>query len=55
MTEDQQQVNNDKDMNLVGHLSELRNRLIITAVFFIVFFIVGFIFVEDIYSFFVKI
>ncbi|WP_339228019.1 twin-arginine translocase subunit TatC [Oceanobacillus sp. FSL K6-2867] len=54
MTEDPRQLNDDKDMNLVGHLSELRNRLIITAVFFIIFFIVGFIFVEDIYSFFRK-
>src|SRR5690625_950919 len=44
----------DKEMNLVGHLAELRNRLIVTAVFFIVFFIVAFIFVEDIYSFFEK-
>ncbi|RKQ38006.1 twin-arginine translocase subunit TatC [Oceanobacillus halophilus] len=39
-------------MDVVGHLSELRNRLIITAVFFILFFIVGFIYVEDIYWFF---
>lgn len=41
-------------MNLVGHLSELRNRLILTAVFFIVAFIVSFIFVKDIYYFFEK-
>ncbi|MFA1820767.1 twin-arginine translocase subunit TatC [Virgibacillus oceani] len=45
---------NDKEMNLVGHLSELRNRLIVTAVFFVAFFITGFIFVEDIYNFFIK-
>ncbi|MFD1040041.1 twin-arginine translocase subunit TatC [Virgibacillus byunsanensis] len=43
----------EKEMNLTGHLSELRNRLIVTAVFFLVFFIVGFIFVKDIYWFFV--
>lgn len=44
----------DKEMNLVGHLAELRNRLIVTAIFFIVFFIAGFIFVKDIYYFFEK-
>lgn len=44
--------NNEKEMNVVGHLSELRNRLIVTALFFIIFFIVGFIFVKDIYYFF---
>lgn len=41
----------DKEMNLVGHLSELRNRLIITALFFVIFFIIGFIFWKDIYLF----
>lgn len=39
-------------MNLVGHLSELRNRLIVTALFFIIAFIVAFIYVKDIFSFF---
>lgn len=43
---------NEKEMNVVGHLSELRNRLIVTAVFFILFFILGFVFVQDIYIFF---
>ncbi|CDQ39860.1 MULTISPECIES: twin-arginine translocase subunit TatC [Virgibacillus] len=42
----------DKEMNLTDHLSELRNRIIITAVFFIVFFIVGFIYSKEIYAFF---
>ncbi|GAA0444594.1 twin-arginine translocase subunit TatC [Lentibacillus halophilus] len=41
----------DKDMNVVGHLSELRNRLIVTAVFFILFFVAGFVYVEEIYDF----
>lgn len=45
---------NEKEMNFVGHLSELRNRLIITGIFFILFFIVGFIFVEEIYFYFEK-
>ncbi|WP_067725625.1 twin-arginine translocase subunit TatC [Oceanobacillus damuensis] len=54
MSEDQQQIDTEKEMNLVGHLSELRNRLIVTAVFFIVFFIAGFIYVKDIYWFFVN-
>src|SRR5699024_5024915 len=39
-------------MNLVGHLTELRNRIIVTIVFFIIFFIIGFIIIEDIDWFF---
>lgn len=42
----------EKEMNVAGHLSELRNRLIVTALFFIVFFFASFIFVKDIYYFF---
>lgn len=53
MTENQK-FENEKEMNLVGHLSELRNRLIVTAIIFVALFIVGFIYVEDIYYFFVK-
>jgi sec-independent protein translocase protein TatC len=53
MSEDQE-LKSDKDMNLTGHLSELRNRLIVTAVFFVVFFILGFIYVKQIYNFFVE-
>ncbi|MFC4560024.1 twin-arginine translocase subunit TatC [Virgibacillus kekensis] len=44
----------DNEMNLVGHLTELRNRLIVTFVLFILFFAIGFIFVQDIYSFFIN-
>ena len=50
----EQQFDNEKEMNLVGHLSELRNRLIITAVFFIISFIISFIYVEYIIEFFTK-
>ncbi len=39
----------EKAMNVIGHLSELRSRLIVTAIFFVIFFIVGFVFVEQIY------
>src|SRR5699024_11392762 len=39
-------------MNIVGHLSELRNRLMFTALAFIIFFIIGFIYIEDIYHYF---
>lgn len=42
----------DKEMNLVGHLAELRNRLIVTGVFFVLFFIIGFVFIKEIYGFF---
>ncbi|MFC3038886.1 twin-arginine translocase subunit TatC [Virgibacillus xinjiangensis] len=45
---------NEKEMNFTGHLSELRNRLIVTAIFFIAFFIAGFIYSRDIYWFFVR-
>ncbi|MFS0751625.1 twin-arginine translocase subunit TatC [Oceanobacillus sp. 1P07AA] len=55
--EDQYTNSNDsteKEMNVVGHLSELRNRLIVTAVIFIILFIIGFLNVKDIYWFFVN-
>lgn len=42
----------DKEMNVVEHLAELRNRLIVSAIFFVVFFFVGFIYVKDIFNFF---
>jgi sec-independent protein translocase protein TatC len=44
----------EKELNIIEHLTELRKRLIITVVSFILFFIVGFYFVEDIYEWFVK-
>ncbi|WNF21407.1 twin-arginine translocase subunit TatC [Mesobacillus jeotgali] len=44
----------DKELNLVDHLDELRNRLIISAVAFIIFFGVGFFYVKEIYNFFVR-
>ncbi|WP_164668811.1 twin-arginine translocase subunit TatC [Virgibacillus doumboii] len=51
MSEDER-YEHKKEMNVVGHLSELRNRLIVTAIIFIALFIVGFIYVEPIYYFF---
>jgi len=44
----------DKELNLVDHLEELRKRIIISALAFVVFFIVGFIYVGDIYKWFVR-
>ncbi|MGG0716844.1 twin-arginine translocase subunit TatC [Robertmurraya massiliosenegalensis] len=44
----------DKELNLVDHLDELRKRLIFTAVAFLVFFIIGFVYVKDIYEWFVR-
>lgn len=44
----------DKELNIVEHLEELRKRLIIIAIFFIASFIVGFIYIKDIYHWFVK-
>lgn len=45
---------NDREMKLTDHLGELRKRIIISAVAFLVFFTVGFIYVADIYKWFVK-
>ncbi|MBL4953844.1 twin-arginine translocase subunit TatC [Neobacillus sp. OS1-32] len=44
----------DKELQLVDHLEELRKRIIITALAFIAFFILGFIYVGDIYKWFVR-
>ncbi len=44
----------DQEQNVIAHLEELRKRLIITVISFILFFIVGFIYVEDIYQWLVK-
>jgi len=46
--------NDGKEMHVTGHLTELRNRLVVSGIFFIIFFIIGFIYVKDIYSFFIK-
>lgn len=43
----------EQSMNLVGHLDELRKRIIITGLAFIIFFIAAFIYVQEIYDFFV--
>lgn len=44
----------DKELQLVDHLDELRKRLIISIVAFFGFFVVGFIYVEEIYQWFVR-
>lgn len=44
----------EKAMDVTGHLNELRNRLMMTAVIFVIFFIVGFVYRKEIYSFFAK-
>ncbi|MFB3166255.1 twin-arginine translocase subunit TatC [Neobacillus sp. 179-C4.2 HS] len=44
----------DKELQLVDHLDELRKRIIISAVAFVVFFIVGFIYVTEIYDWIVR-
>ncbi|MCQ6277814.1 twin-arginine translocase subunit TatC [Bacillus sp. EB600] len=44
----------DKELQLTEHLEELRKRIIISAIAFIIFFIVGFIYCVDIYKWFVK-
>lgn len=42
----------NKELNLVEHLDELRKRLIITALAFILFLILGMVYVKDLYFFF---
>lgn len=44
----------DKELNLIDHLDELRKRLIYTVLAFFVFFIAGFIYVEEIYKWLVR-
>ena len=44
----------DKELNVIDHLDELRKRLIITVAAFLIFFVVGFIYVENIYKWFVR-
>lgn len=44
----------NKEMNVVGHLEELRKRIIITAIAFIAFFAIGLTKVELIYKFLTK-
>ncbi|WP_071392990.1 twin-arginine translocase subunit TatC [Bacillus tuaregi] len=40
----------EKELNLIDHLDELRSRLIKIVAAFIILFIVGFIYVEDVYA-----
>lgn len=44
----------EKNQQLIGHLEELRNRIIITLVSFIGFLITGFIFVKPIYEWLIR-
>ncbi|WP_338447928.1 twin-arginine translocase subunit TatC [Niallia oryzisoli] len=44
----------DKELNVIDHLDELRKRLIISVAAFIVFFIVGFFYVEELYQWITK-
>ena len=44
----------DIELNLIDHLDELRNRLIITAVAFLIFLVGVFFFVKDIYLYFTR-
>lgn len=44
----------DKELNVIDHLDELRKRIIITAVAFVFFFVIGFIYAEEFYLWFVK-
>ncbi len=44
----------DQSMNVLDHLDELRKRIIVILGAFIIFFIISFIFINDIYDWFVK-
>lgn len=43
-----------KNLSIVGHLDEIRKRLIVTLVFFVVIFFIAFTYVEEIYAFLIK-
>jgi sec-independent protein translocase protein TatC len=45
---------NSQDMDFVGHLEELRKRLMVVLGTFILFFIAAFVYVEDIYRWLIK-
>ncbi|MDZ5473128.1 twin-arginine translocase subunit TatC [Bacillus sp. 31A1R] len=44
----------DRELNVIDHLEELRKRLIISILAFLVFFVLGFVYVKDIYSWLVR-
>lgn len=44
----------DKELNIVDHLEELRRRILVTVLAFLAFFIVGFMYVKEIYQWFVR-
>ncbi|MRH42468.1 twin-arginine translocase subunit TatC [Aquibacillus halophilus] len=50
----EKQTAEDNEMNFLDHFSELRKRLIWTAIIFLGFFILGFVYVKEIYAFFVR-
>ncbi|MEH7745168.1 twin-arginine translocase subunit TatC, partial [Neobacillus drentensis] len=43
-----------KELHVMGHLEELRGRLIKTMLAFILFFIISFIYVENIYKWLIR-
>ncbi|GMB09654.1 sec-independent protein translocase protein TatC [Thermolongibacillus altinsuensis] len=51
---EEKQWHEDQEMTLVEHLNELRKRLIIVAVALIAFFVLGFVFVQDLYRWIVE-
>lgn len=42
------------EMNVIGHLEELRKRILFSIGFFIIFFIISFLYVKDIYAWLVR-
>ncbi|MCP8616092.1 twin-arginine translocase subunit TatC [Salirhabdus salicampi] len=50
----QEQLLNDQEMEVTEHLGELRKRLIWSFLFFITFFVIGFIYVKQIYQYFTR-
>lgn len=43
-----------KNLSIVGHLDEIRRRLVFTLVFFVIIFLIAFMYVEEIYAFLIK-
>lgn len=52
--QDDQHLNEQEEMNVTEHLGELRKRLIWTFIIFVAFFIGGFVFIDEIYTYFTR-
>ncbi|WP_394234438.1 twin-arginine translocase subunit TatC [Niallia oryzisoli] len=45
---------NQKELNLIEHLEELRKRIIVVLIAYLIFFVVAFVFIQDIYQWIIR-